>query len=68
MQSGKFEITNNCSTMCVCRIVLQNIYINIQIIEMYPNYRLMKCVSFMMNEVDDTAPKEPTINMLLKTI
>ena len=30
MQSEKFDITNKCSTMCVCRIVLQNIYVDIQ--------------------------------------
>ena len=30
----KFNITNKCSTMCVCRIVLQNIYVNIQKIEL----------------------------------
>ena len=30
MQSKKFDITNKCSTMCVCRIVLQNFYIKIQ--------------------------------------
>ena len=29
---------------------------------------LMKCVSFLMNEVDDTVPKEPIFNMFLKTI
>ena len=38
------------------------------IFPMYPTYPLIKCVSFLMNEVDDTAPKEPTIDMLLKTI
>ena len=27
MQSEKFDTTNKCSTMCVCRIVLQNFYI-----------------------------------------
>ena len=30
MQSGKIDIANKCSTVCVCRIVLQNIYIKIQ--------------------------------------
>ena len=35
---------------------------------MYPTYPLMKYVSFLMNEVDNTAPKEPTIDMLPKTI
>ena len=30
----KFDITNKCSTIFVCRIVLQNIYINIQKIEL----------------------------------
>ena len=35
---------------------------------MYPTYPLMECVSFLMNEVNDTAPKEPTIDMLTKTI
>ena len=35
---------------------------------MYPIYPLMKCVSFLMNEVDDTVPKEPTIDMFLKKI
>ena len=35
---------------------------------MYTTYPLMKCVSFLMNEVYDTAPEEPKIDMLLKTI
>ena len=30
MQSEKSDIENKCSTMCVCRIVLQNFYIKIQ--------------------------------------
>ena len=30
MQSKKFDIANKCSTMCVCRIVLQHFYIKIQ--------------------------------------
>ena len=30
MQSKKSDIANKCSTMCVCRIVLQNFYIKIQ--------------------------------------
>ena len=38
------------------------------IFPMYLTYPLMKCVSFMMNEFDDTVPKEPTIDMLLKII
>ena len=61
--------------MCVCRIVLQNVYINIQknriiilIFPMYPSYLLMEFVSPLKNEVDDTVPKEPTIDMFLKTI
>ena len=33
-QSEKFDIRNKCSTICVCRILLQNIYINIQKIEL----------------------------------
>ena len=31
MQSEKFDIENKCSTMCVCRIMLQIFYIKIQI-------------------------------------
>ena len=38
------------------------------IFPMFPTYPLMKCVSFLMNEVDDTAPEEPIIDMLPKTI
>ena len=38
------------------------------IFPMYPTYPWMKCVSFLMNEVNDTVPKEPTIDMLLKII
>ena len=30
MQSEKFDVTNKCSTMCVCRIVLQMFYIKIK--------------------------------------
>ena len=30
LQSEKFDIENKCSTICVCKIVLQNIYIKIQ--------------------------------------
>ena len=35
---------------------------------MYPTYLLTKCVSSLVNGVDDTVPKEPKINMFLKTI
>ena len=35
---------------------------------MYPTYPLMKCVSFLMNEVYGTVPKEPTIDMFLKNL
>ena len=35
---------------------------------MYFTYPLMKCVSLLMNEANDTDPKEPTIDMLLKII
>ena len=35
---------------------------------MYPTYLFMECVSLLKNEVDDTVPKEPTIDMFLKTI
>ena len=38
------------------------------IFTIYLTYPLLKCVSFLTNEVDDTVPKEPTIDMLLKTI
>ena len=38
------------------------------IFPMYPNYPLMECVSFLMNEVNNTLSKEPKIDMLLKTI
>ena len=30
MKSEKFDIENKCSTICVCRIVLQTFYIKIQ--------------------------------------
>ena len=43
-------------------------WVIMMIFPMYLNYPLMKCVSFLMNEVDDTVPKEPTICMFLKTI
>ena len=33
-QSEKFDIRNKCSKMCVCKIMLQNIYDNIQKIEL----------------------------------
>ena len=35
---------------------------------MYRTYPLMEDVSSLKNEVVDTVPKEPTINMFLKTI
>ena len=35
---------------------------------MYPTYPLMEYVFSLKNEVDDTVPKEPTIDMFLKTI
>ena len=35
---------------------------------MYPTYPLMEYVSYLKNEVDDTLPNEPTIDMFLKTI
>ena len=35
---------------------------------MYTTYPLMKYVSFLMNKVNDTVPKEPMIDMFLKTI
>ena len=38
------------------------------IFQMNPTYPLMKCFSFLMNEVDDTAPEEPKIDMLPKII
>ena len=38
------------------------------IFQTYLTYPLIKCVSFLMNEVDDTAPEEPKTNTLLKTI
>ena len=60
--------------MCVCRIVLQNFYINIK----KSNFNIdISSVSdlpfdgmcfFLENEVDNKVPKEPTIGMFLKTI
>ena len=35
---------------------------------MYPTYPLMGYVSPLKNEVDDTVPEQPTIDMFLKTI
>ena len=35
---------------------------------MYPTYLLMECVSTLKNDVDNKVPKEPTIDMFLKTI
>ena len=35
---------------------------------MYPTYSLMEFFFPLKNEVDDTVPKEPTIDMFLKTI
>ena len=32
-----------------------------------PTYPLIKCVSFLKNEVNDTVPKESTIDMFIKT-
>ena len=40
----------------------------ILIFPMYPTYPLMEFVSPLKNEVDDTVPKEPTIDMFLKII
>ena len=34
MQSEKIDIRNKCSKMCLYRIMLQNIYVNIQRIEL----------------------------------
>ena len=34
MQFEKSDIENKCSTICVCRIVLQNFYIKMQKIEL----------------------------------
>ena len=58
--------------MCVCRTVLQKCYINIQ----KYNYNIdisnvsdlpfnVMCFS-LINNIDDTVPKEPTINMFLQ--
>ena len=35
---------------------------------MYPTYPLVEFFSSLKNEVDETVPKEPTIDMFLKTI
>ena len=35
---------------------------------MYRTYPLMECVSPLKNEVDDTVPKEPMIDIFLKTV
>ena len=35
---------------------------------MYPTCPLVDCVYSMKNEVNDTFPKEPTIDVFLKTI
>ena len=40
----------------------------ILIFTMYPTYPMMEFVSSLKNEVDGTVPKEPTIDMFLKTI
>ena len=75
MQSEKFDIANKCSTMCVCRIVLQFVFIKIQ--KSNCNIYISNIsdlpfdvmyLSLEKNDVDDTVPKEPTIDMLLKTI
>ena len=74
IQSGKFDIANKCSTMCVCIIVLQKIYIKFQ----KTNYNIdisnisnlpfdVMCFT-LKKDVDDTVPKEPPIDMFLETI
>ena len=40
----------------------------ILIFPMYPTYPLMEYVSSLKNEVDEKVPKEPMINIFLKTI
>ena len=35
---------------------------------MYPTYPFMECVSSLKNEIDDTVPKEPTIDIFFKRI
>ena len=72
MQSKKIDIANKCSTMCVCRIVLQIFFIKIQ----KSNYNVdISNVSVLIfdgmcfsleNDVDDTVPKEPTIGYFSK--
>ena len=54
--------------MCLRRIVKYKNRIIILIFPIYPTYPLTECVSPFKNEVDDTVPKEPSIDMFLKTI
>ena len=74
-QSENIYIRNKCSKMCVCRIMLQNIYVNIQIIELWLWYfqrirlTLWWNVSLSwMQEVDDTELEESKIDMLPEII
>ena len=73
MQPEKFDIENKCSTICVCRIVLQFFYIKIK----KSNYNInisniselpldVMCFS-LENDFDDTVPNELTIDMFRET-
>ena len=72
MQSENFDIENKCSTIYVCRIVLQNFYIKIQKSNCNINFSNISNLPFdvmcfhLKIDVDDTVPNEPTINRFLE--
>ena len=73
LQSEKFDIENKCSTIFVCKIVLQKFYIkikkpncNINISNIYDLPFDVMCFS-LEKDVDETFPNESTINTFLET-
>ena len=74
MKSENFDIANKCSTICVCRILLQHFYIKIQKLNYNIDISNLSDLPFDVmfvshkNDVYDTVPKESTIDMFLKTI
>ena len=61
---------NVCMYNCVTTFLHQNTKnrIIILIFPIYLTYPLMECVSPLKNEVDNTVPKKPTIDMFIKTM
>ena len=73
LQSENFYIENKFSTICVCKTVLQNVYIKIQKLKCYINIYNISDLTFdimcfsLEKYVDDTVPNEPTMNRFLET-